>query len=155
MKHNTTTWPDTTDARPPADHPHGVALWLLGRHPQLADLVDRLPDVAGIEDGQVFLNLDELAKAFTQYDAYLAAKEETFGWSSPSESSWARFEAAQPTRTAAADELMAMSGSELGRLRLLATLTGTGVRFSVLQLNSFDAAGKQLLEDWLDAVRQG
>jgi hypothetical protein len=50
---------------------------------------------------------------------------------------------------------MAMSGSELGRLRLLATLTGTGVRFSVLQLNSFDAAGKQLLEDWLDAVRQG
>lgn len=155
MKSKTTPWPDTTGALPPGDHPYGVALWLLGRHPQLAELVDRLPGIAGIEDGDVSLNLDALATAFAEFDAYQDAKKETFGWNSPNEDSWARFEAAQPQRSAAADELLSMSNSAWGRLRLLATLSNGGVRFKVSHLRSFDANGQRLLDDWLDAVRNG
>jgi hypothetical protein len=150
-----TSWPDTTDAPPPADHPYGVALWLLGRHRQLADLVDRLPDVAGVEDGQVFVDLDLLASAFVEYDAYQASRHERFGWSSPSESEWERWQASLPKRSPAAEELLVMSGSEPGRLRLLATLPSAGARLAVSQLRSFDAEGQRLLGDWLDAVRNG
>ncbi|MFG1820582.1 hypothetical protein ACGFIF_42965 [Kribbella sp. NPDC049174] len=150
------TWPDTTESLPPGDHPYGVALWLLGRHEQLAELVDRLPGVVSIEGGELGLELDVLASAFAEYDAFQAAREERFGWSTPDESAWERWHASLPKRSAATDELLVMSGSELGRLRLLATLSGAGARLSIgHHLRSFDAEGQRLLGDWLDAVRQG
>jgi hypothetical protein len=51
--------------------------------------------------------------------------------SSPSEDLREHRRASLPKRSAAADGLHVMSGSELGRLRLLAALSGAGARFSV------------------------
>jgi len=56
--------------------------------------------------------------------------------------------------------MLVMSPSEVGRLRLLATLAplkgeGPGVQFCVADLQPFDAAGKELIQDWLRAVRIG
>ncbi len=46
------TWPDTLEQDPPADHLYLSATWLLGRYPQLARLVERVPGVVEIgEDG--------------------------------------------------------------------------------------------------------
>ncbi|MFB6726751.1 hypothetical protein ACFCV3_41660 [Kribbella sp. NPDC056345] len=155
MKKTITNWPDTTGALPPGDHPYGVALWLLGRHPQLAHLVDRVPGIAGVENGRASLNLDLLAAAFAEVDAYKAAYKEAFGWNVPSDAEADRFQADQPNPGPAADELLVMSSTELSRLRLLATLSSEGVQFKVSHFRAFDDAGNRLLGDWLDAVRNG
>jgi hypothetical protein len=155
MTTHTTTWPDTTGTPPPGDHPYGVALWLLGRHPQLAELVDRLPGIASTERGKAGLDLDALAAALAEYDAHKVAYREQFGWSDPSDETLDRWNADQPPRSPAADELGMLSGTGIARLRLLATLSSAGTRFSVRQLHGFDAAGERLLGDWLDAVRNG
>lgn len=59
-----------------------------------------------------------------------------------------------------ATALRLWSPSQVGRLRLLATLApisaqGGSVKFCVDDLRTFDRAGKELIEDWLRAVRCG
>lgn len=62
--------------------------------------------------------------------------------------------------TPAVQALLVMSPGEVGRLRLLATVAprsafGENVRFCVEDLRTFDAVGKELIEDWIRCVRIG
>jgi hypothetical protein len=69
-------WPDTIGQPAPVNHPYRSALWLLGRHPQLAVLVARVPAVTGPGDqgdAWPWLDLDALAEAICAYEAYSAA----------------------------------------------------------------------------------
>lgn len=149
-------WTDTSTVDlPPADHPYGAAGWLLGRHPQLVELADRVPGVTHAADGEADIELEVLADALAELDAFEAAREKRFGWSSPSESAWDQWKASQPPLSAAAEEIAVMSGSEVARLRLLATLASAGARLSVSHLRSFDREGQRLIADWLTVVRIG
>lgn len=63
---------------------------------------------------------------------------------------------------AASSKLYLMSPGQVGRLRLLATLAPRGAMpwsgaaaFCVEDLEPFDRAGKELIEDWLRCVRIG
>lgn len=64
-----------------------------------------------------------------------------------------------PNPTEPVHALFLMSPSEVGRLRLLATLAPRrargNVQFTIEDLSSFDAVGKHLIEDWLRCVRIG
>jgi hypothetical protein len=156
-------WPDTTATLPPRDHPYASAVWLLGRHRQLADLVDRLPGTPGVavldEDG-AWLDLDLLAEALIAVDehaaawvAYRARRREP-----RNEVAWQAWHDAGPAqpdtpagRVAAA--IACMSGTEQVRLRLLACFAPDGARFAVGMLTGFDQAGQHLICDWLEAIR--
>lgn len=69
------------------------------------------------------------------------------------------------TEDAASSKLYLMSPSQVGRLRLLATLAPRGVEnappwesaaaFCVEDLRTFDRAGKELIEDWIRCIRIG
>lgn len=66
------------------------------------------------------------------------------------------------TTGAQSSKLYLMSPSQVGRLRLLATVAPRGaypwsnaVSFAVEDLATFDAAGKELIVDWLRCVRTG
>jgi hypothetical protein len=66
----TAGWPDTTSEPPPSDHLYRSATWLLGRHPQLADLVARVPGVIGRDEFGRGLAIDlvALGEAVNDYD---------------------------------------------------------------------------------------
>lgn len=67
------SWPDTRHEDQPAQHPYRSALWLLGRHPQLAALVARVPGVTELEEDGPGLDLEALAAALAEHDAAAAA----------------------------------------------------------------------------------
>jgi hypothetical protein len=118
---------------PPADDPYAAALWLVNRHRQLAELARRIPGVHGRDSQGPWLDLDLLADAINTYDDDQADEDTLTG--------------------AAACEFSRLSGSEQGRLRLLATLGWSSVRFRVGMLSAFDANGQALIGDWYTALR--
>lgn len=136
-----TQWPDTTNQPPPVDHHYASALWLLGRHPQLAELVDRIPDLVHDPDqfvlGAGFLDLDHLAAVVREFDRSM---EEARG---------------RPLRAPAVVEFGRMSGTERTRLRLLAFFSVDGVPISASDLLGLDASGQQLAADWCAAITAG
>lgn len=144
-------WPDTTGTPPPQDHPYEAALWLLGRHPQLAALVERIPgavDPDGLDLGAVADTVRALDELRTALEAYRAASYE------PSDDpAWHQWRAAGPQPSPAVNALLAMSRTEQNRVRLLATLEGGGCRFSIGNLSGFDAAGQDLIRDWCTLVQ--
>jgi len=151
-------WPDTIGPSAPANHPYRSALWLLGRHPQLAVLVARVPAVTGPEnegDAWSWLDLDALAEAICEYERHSAAwvEYERRRPAPRDEGSYDRWEAAGPSTTPAASALGLMSGSERARLRLLATFSTVRVPLRASDATSFDAAGQMVLADWCEAVQ--
>jgi hypothetical protein len=120
-----TIWEQSMIPHPPSYHPHAAAVWLVSRHPQLAELASRIPGLVQADDaGDFSLDLDVLARQFNSHDG-----------NGPS-------------------ALGFMTGTERARLRLLAVFApGIGVRFHVGCLGGFDEAGKRLLTDWFTAVR--
>ena len=152
----TTTWPDTARDDPPADHPHATALWLLGRHPQLAGLVDRIPGAVETDEAGPFLELHVVADAVRELDAWrdamAAYRSSTY---EPGDNArWYAWSAAGPQMTPGAEALGAMSRTEQGRVRLLAFWAGPpGVLLDSGKFTGFDDAGQRLVADWCDAVR--
>jgi hypothetical protein len=127
-------WPDTTNEPPPTYHCYASALWLLGRHPQLAELADRVPGLARRDpDGTWFLDLERLAEAFRAHYQ---------GWLTTSDAIEARMR-----------ELGRMSRTERTRLRLLAFFAAERVPISANDLNGLDADGQRLLADWCTAIQ--
>lgn len=143
-------WPDTTNTPPPADHRHGQALWLLGRHRQLAELVERLPGVVGVDPDGPWFDQDELTGAVRLYDRLTTSDRDVADDRRLDQLA----EAGEPFGQAAR-ALSFMSGTERGRLRLLATVAGRGVLFGSWMLHGFDERGQELIADWARAMVTG
>lgn len=129
-----TTWPNTTDTPCPTYLPYGAALWLLGRHPQLTALVDRIPGAVTHPDGETELNPLRLAEALNAFDA-------------------TRIAMPHPSLHEAVDAVAVMSRTERTRLRLLAFLSPARVALALGDLDGLDDEGTHLLDDWWTALR--
>ena len=149
------TWPDTLEQDPPADHLYLSATWLLGRYPQLARLVERVPGVVEIGEDGVGVDLGVLAEAITrQAQAHAEWLDYQSTHQPPEEEeAYTAWEADAPSTSAGAQAVNGMSGTERTWLRLLATFAATGVTLTVADLQSLDAAGHEFLADWCRAVQ--
>lgn len=137
-----TQWPDTTDQPPPPEPGYWSALWLLGRHPDLAALAARVPDlVHQDDDGTWYLDLNHLATVITRYDAARATGR--------------GMDALDPAAvlTIPVHHFGVMSGTEQARLRLLAVFATARVPLRALDVTGLDAAGQRLLADWCTALQ--
>lgn len=121
------------------------AAWLLGRHPQLAHLARRALVVHVDSDGDLDVDLDALADAFRIYDEVSASWDDR----------WESWEDVRPAVPVAVQAIAPMSGSEKGRLRLLAVFAYPDHRvpLNASDLSAFDENGARLLVDWCDALR--
>lgn len=170
-----TGWPDTTgDTRPQTDSAWAEARWLAGRHPMVAQLVERVRAYDDDEDGR-WVHVQLLGDIVRGYDAYSAAWQ-AYRKAHP-EPHWrdrdthaqneARTDAWDAAGPKAADyapgqrdgysrsyadslhSLGVMSGTEQGRLRLLATVAGSErVGFCTGDLSGFDRSGQAFIRDW-------
>jgi len=150
------TWPDTVGQDPPADHLYLSATWLLGRYPQLARLVERVPGVVEIGEDGAGVDVGVLAEAIVgQARAAAEWLEYRSKHQPPAEEGEAHiaWEAGGPPTSAGAEAVNAMSDTERTWLRLLATFAATGVTLTVADLQSLDAAGHEFLADWCSAVQ--
>jgi hypothetical protein len=131
-------WLDTQPEGQPTGSTYASAVWLLGRHDQLAALAARIPDLVHQDvDGSQWIDLDHLAKVISRCDATRAT-----GRGIDDEDGLAI-----PVR-----HFGVMSGTEQTRLRLLAVFATTRVPLRSLDLSSLDEAGQRLLADWFQAL---
>ncbi len=150
------TWPDTVGQDPPADHLYLSATWLLGRYPQLARLVERVPGVVEIGEDGVGVDVGVLAEAIVGQARGAAEWLEYRSKHQPPEEegeAYIAWEAGGPPTSAGAEAVNAMSDTERTWLRLLATFAATGVTLTVADLQSLDAVGHEFLADWCSAVQ--
>jgi hypothetical protein len=155
-------WRGTSDMPPPSTNAYGSAVWLLGRHPQLAALVARVRDVIHWNDPddpeEPELDLDALAAAVNALDAARAAwadyerRSPAPGWDAGDDAYEAWEAAGPPPAEGAAHDIAVMSRTEATRLRLLAVFAADGVRLSVHDLSGLDPNGQALLADWCRAL---
>lgn len=157
-----TAWPDTFNTPAPVDNNYRAALWLLGRHPRLADLMDRVPGVVSVEDGEPGIDLEHLAAVLNGVPAYNRAWEDYEAQhrapSGDDDSEFYRWQEAGPKADDTVSGLAAflvMSSGEKAMLRLLATLALDPAPFNVGMLRSFDAEGDRFLRDWCAALTAG
>lgn len=148
-------WPDTAVQQPPADNNYRAALWLLGRHPRLAGLVERIPGLASIEDGRPGVDLDHMAAVLNGIAAYDRAWEDYEARNRPpsgdDDSAYYRWQEAGPKADDTVRGLasfLVMSSGEKATLRLFATLASEPTPFHAGHLRSFDAEGDRFLRDW-------
>lgn len=146
-------WPDTRDQDPPG-YAWGDARWLVGRHGMLADLVERAGCWTGDEEGR-WVDLNQLKQTIRGLDAYRAAWAE-YQTLHPAPSDDARYDAWEAAGPDADDVapcvplagILPMSGSEVGRLRLLATIGNGRIEFSLADLDGWDFDGQATKADW-------
>lgn len=124
--------------------------WLCERHSVLRELCE---EIGAWENGEPIVW--RVRDAINDFDAFLHPQDTTNTFGRP-------VAEAHEFNTKSRRRLYLMSPSQVGRLRLLATLAPRGaspwspaVSFCVEDLESFDAAGKELIEDWLRCVRIG
>ena len=151
--------PESQPESPPADNNYQAAVWLVGRHPVLARLVNRAP---GAVDTDGDLNLDVLGDAVRGFDAYRRAWADyrNTTWEPTAEAAWERWAAAGPSPDdfgprGAVEALAVISRTEASRLRLLATLGTERVEFAAYDLEGFDADGLRLIRDWCRVLTAG
>lgn len=154
MTESLTTWPDTTGTEPPGGNPWRSATWLLGRHPQLAQLADRVGIVSRDSDGDLDVDLEALAEAFVALDANRAAWAD-YEYRSPApedDREYDAWQAAGPQAPPIVRSIGVMSGGEVRMLRLLAVLSPT----TRVPLHVGDAQGLgdgRLVADWCRAIQ--
>ena len=134
-------WPDTSTDAPPADHSYASAAWLLGRHPMLSALAQRIPEVVTVDDEGPYFDQDALTRAIAEYDSLLDAHRVLDDDRLDAQLGEAGYAFARMSRT------------EQTRLRLLAFFGSERVGLRVADLHGLDAGGQLLLADWLEAVR--
>jgi hypothetical protein len=151
--------PEDMPDSPPVDNNYRAAVWLVGRHPMLSRLVDRVP---GAVDADGDLKLDVLGDAIRALDAYHRAwaKYRATTWEPNQDEAWGRWADAGPSLDdfgprGAVAALAVMSRAEGARLRLLATLGFERVEFCVSDLDGFDAYGLRLIRDWCRILTAG
>jgi len=119
-----TRWPDTTGQATPRDpDPETAVAWIIGRHPRVAALIDRIPGaVETITDQgttEAYLDLHALASAINLHiPAY-----------------------------------QVMSSGEKALLSSVAALGWTPVLFSAASWDRLDDDGQRFVRDWLTAAR--
>lgn len=150
-------WPDTSTVDAPTDGLYRSATWLLGRHPRLARLAARIEGVVGVEDDQVYVDLEHLARVISAVPSYAAAwdRYERAHPAPVDEDAWEEWAAGVPDPDAfiaGLSDLLPMSSGELAALRLLATLGYERAPFHVCDFRSFDRQGQWLLADWMEAI---
>lgn len=142
---------------PPSDHLYASAVWLARRHPTLLQLADRAGVLVQDADGDVVLDLEELAAALNALDRYFTA--------------WTAYERSHYLRSDATDEQVRtweeagpkhehplssaigpMSRTEVVRLRLLAFFSADRIALRAGDLYGLDDSGQSLLADWARAV---
>lgn len=147
---------NTKGAPAPKDHPYASACWLIGRHPQLARLLDRVPGVVDHDDvDQLGPDLGALAAAIKEFEAHAQAWQD-YKHAQPEPAGTAardRWRRNGPKATPAAAALRAMSRNERTRLRLVAAFDTDGTSLRIRDFRHLDAAGQALLADWCEAVR--
>ena len=151
------TWPDTRHEQPPGDHLYRSATWLLGRHPHVAQLAERVPGIVTVDSDGPDIDLDALAEAFREREELNRAWEQ-YRRSHPEpedEAAADRWEAAgPPLGSPATRALGVLSRTEVARLRLLAVFSSyTRTPFSVSDLYGFDEQGQAYIADWCRAVQ--
>jgi hypothetical protein len=148
-------WPDTTRTAPPVDHHYASALWLLGRHHQLARLVDRVPGVVEVDEAGPGLELNALAAAILAHDADVTAWNayESVRPAPRDDRAYDTWRSQGPTATPQAQAIAVMSSTEQTRLRLLATWSTLRVPIRVGDFRQLDSHGAALLADWCTAVQ--
>ena len=155
MNSHPVQWPDTTRQAPPVDHHYASALWLLGRHHQLALLAERVPGVVEVDEDGPGLDLDALAGAVLAHDADIAPWD-AYEQLRPAPRDEDRYEVWRvqgPSTTPKAQAIAVMSSSEQARLRLLAAWSTIRVPIRVGDFRSFDSHGAALLGDWCTTVQ--
>lgn len=154
---STVTWPDTRLTDPPADDLYASAVWLLGRHPALGGLAQRVPGVVTVTSDGPGIDLDVLAGALRERDELgLAWADYRRSRPEPEEETAAeRWEAAGPPLGRRGSRALAvMSRTEVARLRLLAIFAATARSpLSVRDLGGLDEQGQALVRDWCAAVQ--
>jgi hypothetical protein len=149
-----TAWPDTSGAEPPGDNPWRSAVWLLGRHPQLARIAARVPGVVSRDsDGDLDVDLEALAAALAALDASRAAwADYADRHPAPEEDrEYDVWEAAGPQTPPTAQAIGVMSSGEVRMLRLLAVFSSA----TRVPLNVGDTQGlddRRLIADWCRAL---
>jgi hypothetical protein len=150
------TPPAAAGLLPPSGHLYASAVWLVRRHPRLLELADR----AGVvrppdEDGDVLLDLDELAAALNALDVYFAAWRD-YEYRHPAPEADAAFDAWEKRGPEAGHPLVPaigpMSRTEVVRLRLLAFFSSDRIALRAGDLYGLDDEGQSLLRDWTAAV---
>ena len=172
MNRSRTAWPDTTHTDPPCDHPYRAIFWLLGRHPRVAVLAQRLgivgprdpeyysePWMNGIDlDAQALgdgiLLYDQNARAFKEYaDRHPAPGDRPGDSEADAYRRYDAWEEAGPhlpdTRAGrVATAFGPMSGGERRVIRLLAALTNSGGHFTLGYVEGLDDSYQAFVQDW-------
>ena len=148
-------WPDTQDQEPPCCHRYRSAVWLLGRHEQLAGLAARIPGVISADADGPDIDLDALADAITGSDAdgQAWADYERRSPAPDDDAGYHRWVAAGPQPGPGVAAFVVMSSGEQARLRLLAMFATDRVPVTVSDLACLDDDGTRLLTDWCRAVQ--
>ncbi len=146
------TWPDTRHEAPPADDRWRSVAWLLGRHPQLVRLADRLTTVDA--DGPD-LDLNVLAEAINGAHAYGLAWADYERHCPPpyDDDAYDRWADAGPQPTPAVRAFAVMSSGEKARLRMVALFAYDRITVCIGDFAPLDDDGKRLLADWCQAVQ--
>lgn len=115
--------------------------WLCSRHPKLVELVQQI----GAWENRAPV-MWRVRDAVIEFDRIAASAATTYAVG-----------AIFRPRRQDVGAMLVMSPSEVGRLRLLATLAplpsaGPGVQFCTSDLEGFDAVGKELIQDWLKVL---
>lgn len=149
-------WPNTSTQEPPTGNRYAAAAWLLGRHPHLAMVADRVPGVPVDigTDGQPEIDLDALADALLGLDTDRAAWA-AYEADHPAPTDDRRYdawEAAGPPLRQTSRAIGPMSRTEASRLRLLAVFSSERVPFGIWDTVGLDDGGRRLLADWCRAL---
>lgn len=148
--------PAAAGDRPPSDHLYASAVWLARRHPTLLELADRAGVLVEDDDGDVVLDVDELADALNALDRYFAAwqayRDRSFT-DHMTDAAYQAWEDAGPQHThPRSPSIGPMSRTEVTRLRLLAFFAGDRIALRAGDLYGLDSEGQGLLADWCRAV---
>ena len=150
-------WTDVLTEDPPADDSYRAGLWLMARHPRLAQLAARIAGVVAVEDDGPSVDLHHLTEVVAAEPRYAAAWREYERCHRPpkDDEEWERWRAAGPQPdefVRGLSDFLVMSSGEVVAVRLLAAFGGE-VRLRVCDLSSLDAEGARLLADWCRALQ--